>query len=166
MKIRTYIYPLTITLLSMWMAWTILVDFVVVPTIFREMNDFFGSGHIGIKLFSKLNNFELVVGSSLLGMLSWLQVQNKKVNIFLTVMTITLFGIALLYFSYLTPKITELTAWWQKAEQMNVMGLNGIEDLQQEHQFYHRLYISIDTAKLILLATMLAYSFRNQEKLS
>lgn len=164
--LRKLIHPLTITLLSLWLGWTVLVDFVVVPTIFREMNDFFGSGNIGIKLFSKLNNFELIVGSLLLALSSWLQVQQKKVNIFLTISVTVLFVIALLYFSYLTPKITTLTALWQKADAMGVMGLEGIADLQQEHQFYHRLYISIDTAKLILLAAVLTYAFKNQKELT
>jgi hypothetical protein len=70
------------------------------------------------------------------------------------------------YFSYLTPKLVMLTELWKKTDLMGITSVSGIPDVQQEHQFYHRLYISLDTVKLILLGTMLGLGIFKAEKIT
>lgn len=163
---RRQIYPLSLILVSVWLGWTVLVDFVVIPTTFHELNDFFGAGNLGIQLFIKLNNLELILASLLLALYAWILVQQKKPNVFLITMSVALFTLTLFYFAYLTPKIADLTALWREAESSGATGIGGITDVQQEHQYYHRLYVSLDTAKMILLGTLLAYSMKKPESLA
>jgi hypothetical protein len=163
---RRQIYPLTLIVLSMWLGWTLLVDFIVIPTTFRELNDFFGAGNLGIQLFIKLNNLELILATLLFALYVWIIVQQKKINIFLITMSVALFALTLFYFAYLTPKIALLTSLWQQAETQGSTAIGSIPDIQQEHQYYHRLYVSLDTAKVILLLSLLAYSMKKPESLA
>lgn len=153
-------------MVTLWLGWSALIDFIIIPTTFRTLNDFFGAGTLGIALFSKLNNLEVVVASLLMSLLAWYQVQHKKVNLFLTTITVVAFAISLYYFAYLTPKISALTELWQEAQTQGTAGAGGVADVQQEHQFYHQLYVSLDTAKMILLLALLIYAAKKPESLA
>jgi hypothetical protein len=43
------------------------------------------------------------------------------------------------------------------------MGIAGIKDIQQEHQFYHRIYVGLDSLKLLILSFILGISFFRKE---
>ena len=132
-------------LLSIWWGWTVIIDFAVVPTVFSVINDFFNAGELGIALFSKLNNFELVI-SALLIVLS-LKQGKLRLGLMICAWMIVMF-----YFSYLTPKLTHLTLLWKEADAAGLTGIAGIADVQQEHQFFHRVYVGLDSLKLLLLS--------------
>lgn len=134
-----------------WLGWTVLVDFFVVPMVFREVDDFFQAGALGIGVFTKLNNLELIVGSVMVA-LSALNVKKSPSALIAFCLSLLLLALAITYFTFLTPKITAVTALWKKADLMGLQGLSGIADLQQEHQFWHRLYIGLDTLKLATLS--------------
>lgn len=138
----------TLILLSLWWGWTALIDFAVVPTVFRTIHDFFNAGELGIALFSKLNILELIL-APLLIFLFW---GKSKWRLGLV---ITLSLIVIFYASYLTPKITQLTELWKKAEALNQLGISDIRDIQQEHQFFHKLYVALDTVKLLVLSFLI-----------
>jgi hypothetical protein len=141
---------LILALTSTWFGWTVLVDFFIVPTVFTEIDDFFKAGALGISVFSKLNNLELIAASFIMG-LAVMNFDLKRSSI-LSLATAILLGITSLFmFSFLTPKIIYLTELWKTADMMGLVGLSGIADLQQEHQFYHRIYIGVDTLKMLLL---------------
>jgi hypothetical protein len=59
-----------------------------------------------------------------------------------------------------------LTELWKTTDLMGIQGINGISDVQQEHQFYHRLYISLDSIKLLLIGIMIGIGFIKEEKWS
>lgn len=140
-------------LVSMWFGWTVLVDFFVVPSVFAQISNFFEAGHLGVTVFTKLNKLELIVS---LMVCSSLLVQ-KKYKTLIPALVCTV--IVLYYVGFLSEKIRDLTVLWQEADSKGVVGLNGIPDVQQSHQFYHKLYITLDSVKLFLLLTLLGLGF-------
>lgn len=139
---------IVLILLSLWWGWTALIDFAVVPTVFRTIHDFFNAGELGIALFSRLNIFELIVSTILMG-LFW------RLAKWRFALLAVAWIIVLVYFFYLTPKITHLTALWKEAESLKQVGIAGIQDIQQEHQLYHRIYVGLDSLKLLILTFVL-----------
>ena len=147
----------------MWWGWTVLVDFFIIRTVFANIDNFFQAGNLGIAVFSKLNNLEVIVSSALVGVLSFQMTKNKKI-LPLLIMSVVAWIVAMTYFTYLTPKIIELTELWKKTDLMGLTAVAGIADVQQEHQFFHRLYIGIDTFKLVLLTVMIFFGAFKEEQ--
>lgn len=152
---------LVLFLTSIWWGWTILTDFFVVPTVFKTINDFFNAGELGVALFGKLNSLEVIVGF-LLVILNILRFKQKKTSKLILILSGFTFLIVCFYFFYLTPKLSELTLLWQKAEAVGSQSINGILDIQQEHQYYHQLYVRVDSLKLLLLSTLLFLSMKKK----
>jgi len=146
----------------MWWGWTVLVDFFVIRTVFATIDSFFQAGDLGIAVFSKLNNLEVIVSTALVAILSFQFTKNKKV-LPLLMMSVLGWIVAMTYFAYLTPKLLALTELWKKTDLMGITGVAGIPDIQQEHQYFHRLYIGIDTFKLVLLTVMILYGSFKQD---
>jgi hypothetical protein len=145
---------IVLVLISIWLGWTVLVDFFVVPTVFRTISNFFEAGDLGIAVFSKLNNLELIVATIILGLLS-LEIKKNKVFFILSILT---WSIVMFYFSYLTPKIITLTELWKTAESTGTLGVSGIADIQATHQTFHKLYVGLDSVKLLLLSALMGMS--------
>jgi len=143
----------SLILTSMWLGWTILVDFFVVPSLFQHIPEVFMAGNLGVVLFTKLNRLEFPVASILFA-LSVLLIKRQAAPRYLLLTSFTLLGIAGIYLFSLTPKLSELTAAWEYAEKMGTLGPNGT-DVQQLHQSYHRTYVIMDTVKLLLLCVHL-----------
>lgn len=143
------IHSIYLFLLSIWWAWTVLVDMVIVRTVFATVDNFFLAGELGIALFSKLNNFELVVSSAIVALLS------IKKSWKLLIVAVLLWALTMTYFCYLTPKIIYLTELWKKLDLMGINTVAGIPDIQQEHQFYHQMYITLDSIKLLTLTGLI-----------
>lgn len=163
MTIRRFIYAKFLVLTSLWWGWTVLVDIFIIPTVFRTIDNFFKAGDLGIAVFSKLNNLEVLVGSVLVAILAYQVTKNRKA-LPLLVMSIVTWLIAMTYFAYLTPKLIALTDLWKTTDLMGITGVAGIPDIQQAHQFYHKLYIGTDVFKLVLLTVMLGYGILKEEK--
>ena len=157
------IYSSYLVLLSLWWGWTVLTDFVIVPTVFRHIDIFFQAGELGIAVFSRLNNLEVMVSSALVGLLSYQTLKNKNAFKFL-IMGILVWMISLVFFSYLTPKIIELTSLWKQADLMGLTSLKGIPDIQEEHHFFHNLYIGLDVAKLTIISIMISWGIYDEAK--
>ena len=160
---KKFYYSSFLTLVSLWWGWTILVDFFVVPTVFKTINDFFNAGELGAALFSRLNSLELIV-ATLLVAVTGLKLKDSKQLLPHFILATLGFGIVMFYFSFLTPKVVALTDLWKTADNMGTVGIGKIPDIQQEHQFYHQLYIRIDAAKLIILTILLGLGFLKQDK--
>jgi hypothetical protein len=158
-----FVFPLFIVLVSLWWGWTVLVDMFIVPAVFGHIDEFFKAGELGITVFSQLNSLEIIVSSVLVGILAFQCRLNKNAWKLLGPGLIC-WIIAVTYFAYLTPKITELTALWKQADLMGLTSVAGIPDIQQEHQYFHDLYVSIDTVKLGLLTIMLILGILRGEK--
>lgn len=149
-------------ILGFWLGATALIDFAIVPTVFGTINDFFNAGELGIALFGKFNLIEVFLASTLL-VLCLITFRRSKLAMIRLALILAAWLIVMIYFSYLTPKLTTLTELWKKADSLNSLSIGGISDIQQEHQFYHRIYVAIDTTKLIILATLLGLSVFNKE---
>ncbi len=141
------------------MGWTVLVDFVVVPGVFRNIEKFFEAGDLGIYLFRRLNYLEVVVASFVLGILTFIFRKNRKaLPLFLSAIVVT--AIALTYFTWLIPKIDEMTQLWKLSEAGQAI---AVADIQQEHQFYHRVYVIMDTLKILVLLFMMVSTVGKEE---
>jgi uncharacterized membrane protein (UPF0136 family) len=165
MSNKNYSYSLFLTLVSLWWGWTVLVDFFMLPAVFKTVNDFFNAGELGMTLFSQLNALELIVSSLLIVVTALKLKQSKKILPFF-ILTLAAFSIVIFYLAFLTPKIVALTDLWREAEKLGASGIGNIPDIQQEHQFFHKLYIRIDTVKLIILTILLGTGLFKQDKWS
>ncbi|GEM_PF-1321200 len=157
--IMTKIPLFLIVSFSIWWGCTVLTDFFIVPTIFKTIPDFFMAGGLGLKVFTKLNYLEVIL--AVFSLTLSLIPRREKV---LMALSFLLLGISSTYIFYLTPKIQTLTLWWQEAESLGLTSLHGVADIQQDHQFFHRLYVWIDAVKLILLTSGIGFLIfkRNQ----
>lgn len=157
------LYSFFLILTSMWIGWTVLVDFFVIRTVFATISNFFEAGDLGIAVFSRLNNLELIVGSSLLALTAYQTLRNKK-SLKLFVLSLLCWTVAMFYFCYLTPKLIGLTDLWKLADAKGVASINGISDIQQEHQYFHKIYIGLDSFKLMALSCLLFLGvWKNEE---
>ena len=147
----------------MWWGWTVLVDFFIIRTVFANLDSFFQAGNIGIAVFSKLNNLEVIVSTILVALLSFQMTKNKKILPML-IMSLIAWAVVMTYFTYLTPKIVELTDLWKQTDLMGISAVAGIPDIQQEHQFFHRLYIGLDSFKLLILSAMILFGIWKDEQ--
>lgn len=143
-----------LVLISLWWGSTVLIDFAVVPTVFGVIDDFFNAGELGIALFSKLNKLEVVI-SSLLIVVSVFHLKITRSGKLQLALVLSAWVIVMVYVAYLTPKLTSLTGLWKEAEALNQVGISGISDIQQEHQFFHKIYVTLDSIKLLILTTLL-----------
>jgi hypothetical protein len=160
---KTHLWPsIFLILVSMWWGWTVLVDMFIIRTVFASVSNFFEAGELGIAVFTKLNNLELIVATALVGIISFQISKNKKL-IKLFVLTMMVWIMAMSYFAFLTPKLVELTQLWKQSEQAGLIGSISVPDIQQAHQYYHNLYIALDVVKLILLSVMLGLGVWKQE---
>lgn len=145
------IWPTLALILSVaWLAWTVLVDFFVVPAVFQNVAQFFEAGKLGVVLFNRLNMLEFPLATALLIFVSLTFKRFSSLK-WLIPVSVVLLGIAGIYLFSLTPKLTALTSAWEYADKMGTLGAGG-EDVQQLHQTYHNAYIALDTVKLVLLA--------------
>jgi hypothetical protein len=136
-----------------------LVDFVVVPAVFQNIEKFFEAGDLGIFLFKRLNYLEVVVASFVLGVLTFIFRKNRKaLPLYISGIIVT--AIALTYFMWLIPKIDELTQLWKLSEAGQAI---AVADIQQDHQFYHRIYVIMDTVKLLVLLFMMVSAVGKEE---
>lgn len=143
--------PVILLILSVvWASWTVLVDFFLVPAVFQTIPQFFLAGEMGIQVFSRLNKLEFPLACVLFGLLVWKLKEFPRLR-WLVPLNLLLVGIAGIYLFSLTPKIAELTGAWEYADKMGTLGAKGYEDIQQQHQTYHQIYVVTDTVKLLLL---------------
>lgn len=139
-----------LVLTSVWAAWTVLVDFFLVPAVFATIPDFFLAGELGIQIFARLNRLEFPLACALVA-LNALALRKRSVPRALLTLNVFLAGLAGVYLFSLTPKIAELTAAWAYAQKAETLGVAGIHDVQQLHQTYHKAYVAMDAVKLFLL---------------
>lgn len=116
-----------------------------------------------MELFSKLNQLEMIISTALL-VIIFFQVRVNRRLLKEFFLTLTTWIISVIYFSYLTPKLIFLTELWKKNDLIGIYSAPGIPDIQQAHQYYHNLYIGIDSLKLITLTVMIGLATWRREK--
>src|SRR5690606_8054150 len=135
-----FLYSALLILTSMWGGWTVLTDIFIVTVIFHHIDSFFRAGDAAIASFSRVNRLEVVKASILIALSAWQTTKNKK-TLPLFIMAVISGAISFTYFSYLTPKILEVSSLWETMDKIGLVGTAQIPDLQQEHHFFHTLYI-------------------------
>jgi hypothetical protein len=135
----------------------------VIRILFSKIDDIFLAGNIGMELFSKLNQLEMIISTALL-VIIFFQVRVNRRLLKEFFLTLTTWIISVIYFSYLTPKLIFLTELWKKNDLIGIYSAPGIPDIQQAHQYYHNLYIGIDSLKLITLTVMIGLATWRREK--
>lgn len=150
MKSRRIIFSILIAVLTSWLALTCVIDFLVIPEVFAKVENFFKAGLLGASLFQKLNCVEVFFAIILL-VLTGLDIKKSSRRRIHFLFSLILSSIAFFYAFFLTNKITSLTKTWIYLDSINKHGNKYIPDIQQAHQFYHELYIGIDSIKIVLL---------------
>ncbi len=158
-----YQYPLFLVTIASWWSLTAFADLMMAPSIFRVVENFFNAGDLAMSLFTRFNNLEIVISTAFL-ILCALIYRRRGTKVVL-ILGIISWAIALFYFIYLIPKIVDLTELWKKAESMGVVGIENIEDVQKEHQLFHRIYIIVDSIKLLILSFLLSVGIFSQERI-
>jgi hypothetical protein len=150
---RRVLYPIFLLLLGFWLGATLMVDFVIVPSVFRIINDFFNAGELGITLFSKFNLVEMVISTTLVTITAYLLSRGVALHAPL-LLAVLAWIIVMVYVFYLTPKLSHLTELFYQSELTGEMAQGGYPDIQQAHQYFHRVYIILDSIKILLLALL------------
>lgn len=143
---------LILSLSLIWLAMSSLINFVIIPSVFSIVNDFFLAGNLGVTVFTKFNRFEFLFANTLL-ILSLVHFKRTQRSYFPLLLSLVLILISGTYLFYLTPKLTQLTTAWEYAQTMGTIG-SAESDLQSMHMMYHRTYIAMDTVKLLLLTLL------------
>lgn len=141
---------LILCLALVWLALSSLVNFVVIPSVFSVVNDFFLAGNLGVTVFTKFNRFEFLFASTLV-VLTLFEFKRTRQGLVPILISLLLLLISGSYLFYLTPKLSQLTTAWEYAQTMGTIG-SAESDLQSLHMMYHRTYIGLDSVKLLLLA--------------
>jgi hypothetical protein len=151
------------SLLSMsWLSTTLLIDFMVVPLIFRNIPKFFLAGEIGSQLFMKYNRIELLFITLIITHLIFFKKNFRHLK-WLLLLSSLLLAITLVYNFYLTQRMREIGIVWEYVDQTGQLGTKNIPDVQQAHQEFHRIYIFLDSFKIgfLLILTSLSLKFKN-----
>lgn len=146
MKIVENIFKsLVLPAIFAWFFLTIFVDIFTVPTVFRTIKDIPVAGQVGIKVFSAMNNFEIIFAiTTLIGSFSFYK---HTRSIKWLVFALPLMIWSLFYKYFMTPKIANTTFEINQTDVMDPM----YAVLQSTHAYYHNLYRYFDTSKLIFL---------------
>jgi hypothetical protein len=163
MRLNGSLHSLYLIFASIWWGWTLLIDMFVIRILFSKIDDIFLAGNIGMELFSKLNQLEMIISTALL-VIIFFQVRVNRRLLKEFFLTLTTWIISVIYFSYLTPKLIFLTELWKKNDLIGIYSAPVIPYIQQAHQYYHNLYIGIDSLKLITLTVMIGLATWRREK--
>jgi hypothetical protein len=142
--------------LAAWLALVIFTDFVVAPTVFQTVSKRVEAGELGMKVFSALGFFEVIVGIILflLGLVVLKRFRTKRAGSLFLLAT-CLFAFALLGKFYLTPELTRLNLKKYTMDEQSI----EYQKVQSQHHFLHNFYIKLDTFKMLFLLTGLSLSF-------
>ncbi|GAB4015481.1 MAG: hypothetical protein Fur0010_14570 [Bdellovibrio sp.] len=147
---------------SLWMGMTMSVDFVAVPLVFQTLTSLQEAGKLGIAVFSKFNSIEIFLSMVLFiaSILEFLKNKNGRWPMTWVLFSILLTSLAVLYAFYLSPRIAFL------GNEMHQFPLESEPYLvvYKEHQFFHKLYVKLDSLKLLLLLTMIVSCWRKISK--
>lgn len=142
-------------LLGAWLALTCFVDFIAVPTVFRESVSRQDAGNIGMIVFSVVNKMELVfsVGMLICGYLFKDQVVWKK-TFFATLASLLI--LIVVYNVHMTPEVSKQTYIMREHEE----GSDAYKAAEKRHYFYHSLYRKTDSVKILTLMALIGFSLR------
>lgn len=150
--------------LGVWLALTLWTDLVVVPSVFRSGLGVYQAGEMGIKLFGLFNWLEVALALFIAGLV-FFKLKAKKISKKDVVLFFPLILLAFLNCFYLSPSISEAFHSMSTSTPGGEVALKA----SQDYNFFHRLYVSTDSFKMIWIAvahviTLLCY--RKEQKMA
>lgn len=146
---------LAFSLIVAWFATSCLIDFVAVPTVFRTVSKLTEAGAVGMTIFSKYNVVEVLCGLVILiYALKSAMIKGIGRKVF-ALFSVVVFGIALAYQFHVSPKIIQINTERAQYEMESV----EYQKISVEHNFYHKLYVRMDSVKVTLLLIMMIMAF-------
>ncbi len=139
-------------LTTIWLTMTATIDFLVLPTAFRVIKNLLLGGNLGIALFSRFNPLEMLFSLTILILMAVTEVQAKVAKTLALILSGLLVAISFIYYFFLTPKIVMTT---RVIESLEGKTSEAMAQAQLDHQFFHHLYVRMDSVKLVCLCVIL-----------
>jgi hypothetical protein len=149
---------LYLSVLSLWLGLTCLVDFIVVPTVFRNVSSRAEAGDIGMIVFSLINKVEFICALIVIICGYFFRKQIKRRVLFF----VTLSSLILLTFVYnvhMTPEVRKQTLIMREESEGSKTYLKA----EQTHHFYHNLYKKTDGVKILVILMLLGAGILKKE---
>ena len=138
-----------------WLFFTLFIDFFLVPTTFRTLGTPAIAGPLAIKFFAFFNILEFSIGMILV--ITEIVYKNRARYNYHVGIVALLFIIAAAYLFYISPQIVKYGSLMESTS----IDSNMLKSYIDNHQFFHKLYVKIDSVKLLLLMALALVSFRN-----
>ncbi len=148
-RFKKFISIFSLPIIFAWLVFTLFVDILAVPTVFRNVTNIVEAGKVGMTIFTAFNRLEFVF--ALIFLVYALNQYKKARTTFLLILSTVLLFWSISYNIYFTPKIIYF------AEMVHSLpaGDPMIGVYKNQHMFYHVIYRYLDTAKIIYLITAL-----------
>lgn len=148
-NLKKMINLFSLPIIFAWLVFTLFVDILAVPTVFRNVSSIVEAGKVGMTIFTAFNRIELVF--AVIFLVYALNRYKKVRTTFLLILSTVLLFWSISYNIYFTPKIIYF------AEMVHTLpaGDPMIGIYKNQHMFYHTIYRYLDTAKIIYLITAL-----------
>jgi len=148
---KKYINTLLIIFTS-WLATTLIIDFMIIPGAFRLLQDIEKAGQLGLYIFSHYNKIELIMGVICL-IASWKIFKYGRARL-LPILAIMITLISLSYLFILTPQISML-----REKHVELLHAHQVlsQEIKAQLMWYHRIYVGLDTFKILLLGCAMAF---------
>ena len=153
---------LVLATLGLWMAGSLILDFVIMPTMYISgMMEETGFTSAGTLIFSVFNRIELVCAAvGLTGLIALAMNLPEKFSSRLRTITglsLFLFAIAMVYTYILTPQMSALG--------INLNLFNGFNTIPDGMNQLHLSYFTLEMIKLSVLGIILGWCYRKHSKL-
>jgi hypothetical protein len=139
-----------------WLIFTLFVDILAVPTVFRNVTNIVEAGKVGMTIFTAFNRLEFIFALIFLSFA--LNKYKKERTTFLLILSTVLLFWSISYNIYFTPKIIYFADMVHSLPAGDPM----IGVYKNQHMFYHGIYRYLDTAKIIYLITALVMLVKNK----
>lgn len=144
-----------------WFSMSCLIDFVAVPIVFRTVSKLYEAANVGIRLFSIFNPIEFIFSLILVSFaLFTVKKKSSKLKKFQLAFSFLLLIITASYTFHITPMISTLS---EQKRELDVES-DAYVKIEQQHNFYHHLYVKMDSVKVILLLIMVGLYSRQLPK--
>ncbi|MEE3079213.1 MAG: hypothetical protein VX341_07755 [Bdellovibrionota bacterium] len=130
-------------ILIAWLLSTVFIDLMAVPLVFQTVSSRDEASLLGVGIFKMFNHLEIVF---ILSSLFFMKLSSIfSLNDFLLKISYLLF-FPFFYSFYLTNKIVSLNA-----SKMNEIDDAKLQIIQKDLDFFHQLYVRLDSVKIFIL---------------
>ncbi len=140
----------TLPIFFTWFIATIFVDIIAVPNVFRNVSSVVEAGKVGLAVFSNFNKFELFFGILACLGLYFETNMSKAVKAILIAFFIIW---PLLYIFKMTPEISAAALQMNSVLKTDPLYIG----YKEHHSYYHSLYRTLDSIKILVLLFSLIY---------